>query len=86
MATSVRINEKLVGWFSTHTMARIVASEIYEAYCNIIIEGYTNFELAAQTLHKYLLPGEDLELTVGGRNWEEFIAKENRIDSLLKTA
>lgn len=82
--TSVTINGKLVVKATTHAMARNTADTLYQALKEIVLEGSTEDTVAAETIYQ-LAPDGEATIAVSGRNWEEFIAPEDRISNLIAT-
>lgn len=79
---SVTINGKLVIRTSTHAGARSIADSLYQALTDIILFGSTEDTVAAETIYQYA-PDGDATIAVNGRDWESFIAPEDRISNLI---
>lgn len=82
---TVAINGKKVIRCGNHNDARNIASRLYEAYADIILEGSTEDDFSARTLHQYDIVGK-VVITISGRNWEEFIANEDKISNRIAIA
>lgn len=82
---TLSINGKRVSSFTTHNDARYWANRLYDAYAEIILNGYTDDSFAETELHKYDIDGE-IKIMINGRNWREYLADVDRIENLIKTA
>lgn len=84
MRTTVRINGKAVGRYSTLSFARKVASEIYEAYAEMIIDGFTHWKEAMMLiLQAGVRPDGDFKVTINGENFENYLAPEDWISNRI---
>ena len=82
MRTTVKINGKKVGRYSTLSFARKVASEIYEAYAEMVIDGFTQWEEAMMLiLQAGVKPDGNFVVTLNGENFENYLAPEDWISN-----
>lgn len=79
MKQIIKINGKEVVTCRNLNDARNIANALYEAMADIVFTGHTEDKTAEDMLKIFVESGEEFILTIGSRNWEEYIAEEDRI-------